>query len=150
MNKLKVGLIGGTGMVGQRFACLLKDHPWFEVTAIAASKRSAGLTYEEAVKNRWKMNEPIPDNVKNIVIQDALDVDKFSSMVDFVFCAISLNKEETKILEENYAKHETPVISNNSANRNVPDVPVLIPEINGNHTDIIEVQKKGLELKEDL
>lgn len=147
MNKLKVGLIGGTGMVGQRFACLLKDHPWFEVTAIAASKRSAGLTYEEAVKNRWKMNEPIPDNVKNIVIQDALDVDKFSSMVDFVFCAISLNKEETKILEENYAKHETPVISNNSANRNVPDVPVLIPEINGNHTDIIEVQKKRLGTK---
>lgn len=147
MNKLKVGLIGGTGMVGQRFACLLKDHPWFEVTAIAASKRSAGLTYEEAIKNRWKMNEPIPDNVKNIVVQDALDVDEFSSMVDFVFCAISLNKKETKMLEENYAKHETPVISNNSANRNVDDVPVLIPEINGNHTDIIEFQKKRLGTK---
>ncbi|AAK78009.1 aspartate-semialdehyde dehydrogenase [Clostridium acetobutylicum] len=147
MNKLRVGLIGGTGMVGQRFACLLKDHPWFEVTLIAASKKSAGLTYEEAVKDRWKMNEPIPEGVKNLIVKDAFDVDEISSMVDFVFCAISLNKEETRLLEEDYAKHEMPVISNNSANRYVQDVPVLIPEINNNHTEIIDIQKKRLGTK---
>lgn len=147
MNKLRVGLIGGTGMVGQRFACLLKDHPWFEVKVIAASKKSAGLTYEEAVKDRWKMNEPIPENVKKIMVKDALDVASVCSEVDFVFCAISLNKEDTKKLEEEYAKHETPVISNNSANRYEKDVPMVIPEINGDHTKIIEAQKKRLGTK---
>lgn len=147
MNKLKVGLIGGTGMVGQRFACLLKNHPWFEVTVIAASKNSAGLTYEDAVKSRWKMNEPIPENVKKLVVKDALSIDEICNEVDFVFCAISLNKEETKKLEEAYAKHETPVISNNSANRYADDVPMVIPEINADHTAIIEAQKKRLGTK---
>lgn len=146
-NKLRVALIGGTGMVGQRFACLLQNHPWFEVKVIAASKRSAGLTYEEAVKNRWKMDEPIPEKLKKLVVEDASDVEKVSSQVDFAFCAISLDKAKTKVLEEEYAKHETPIISNNSANRMVPDVPVVIPEINGDHIKIIEEQKKRLGTK---
>lgn len=146
-NKLKVGILGATGMVGQRFACLLENHPWFEVVLVAASKNSAGLTYEEAVKNRWKMSTPLPEKFKNMVIKDAMNVEEISSQVDFVFCAISLNKAETKILEEEYAKHETPVVSNNSANRGIPDVPVLIPEINGSHAEIIEIQKKRLGTK---
>ncbi|MDD7794459.1 aspartate-semialdehyde dehydrogenase [Clostridium sp. 'White wine YQ'] len=146
-NKLKVGLIGGTGMVGQRLICLLDNHPWFEVKAIAASKKSAGLTYIDAVKNRWKMSSPIPENIKNIVIKDSSEIDDISKEVDFVFCAVSLNKEETKILEENYAKHELPVISCNSANRYIDDVPMLIPEINGHHLDIIGAQKKRLGTK---
>ena len=146
-SKLKVGIIGATGMVGQRFVCLLENHPWFEVTVLAASKSSAGVTYEEAVGSRWKMTTPIPDKYKNMIVKDAFEVEEICSKVDFIFCAISLNKEETKLLEEDYAKHETPVISNNSANRNVEDVPVLIPEINGIHAQIIESQKKRLGTK---
>lgn len=146
-RKLKVGIVGATGMVGQRFVCLLENHPWFEVTVVAASKNSAGITYEEAVKNRWKMNTPIPENIKTLVVKDGLQVEDICKEIDFVFCAISLNKAETKILEEQYAKHETPVISNNSANRYVADVPILIPEINGNHIEIIESQKKRLGTK---
>lgn len=146
-NKLKVGIIGATGMVGQRFACLLENHPWFEVTVLAASKNSAGRTYKEVVENKWKMDIQLPEKYKYMIVKDACEVEEISSMVDFVFCAISLNKEETKLLEEDYAKHETPVISNNSANRNVEDVPMLIPEINGEHAKIIEVQKKRLGTK---
>ena len=146
-NKLKVGIIGATGMVGQRFACLLENHPWFEVVVVAASKRSSGQTYEEAVKDRWKMESPIPEKMKNMIVKDAYEVEEISNMVDFVFCAISLDKEKTKLLEEDYAKHETPVISNNSANRGVEDVPVLIPEINGDHAKVIEAQKKRLGTK---
>lgn len=146
-NKLRVGIIGATGMVGQRFACLLENHPWFEVTVLAASKNSAGITYEEAVGSRWKMTTPMPDKYKSMIVKDAFEVDEICSLVDFIFCAISLNKEQTKLLEEDYAKHETPVISNNSANRNVEDVPVLIPEINGFHAQIIESQKKRLGTK---
>ncbi|MDD6795671.1 MAG: aspartate-semialdehyde dehydrogenase [Clostridiaceae bacterium] len=146
-NKLRVGIIGATGMVGQRFALLLENHPWFEVTVLAASKRSAGQTYEEAVEGRWKMEAPLPEKYKKMVIKDAYEVDEISKEVDFVFCAISLDKAKTKLLEEDYAKHETPVVSNNSANRNVADVPVLIPEINGDHAKIIEAQKKRLGTK---
>ncbi len=146
-DKLKVGIIGATGMVGQRFACLLENHPWFEVTVLAASKNSAGMTYKEAVGNRWKMDTPLPEKYKDMIVRDAFEVEEICNMVDFVFCAISLNKEQTKLLEEDYAKHETPVISNNSANRNVEDVPVLIPEINGVHAEIIEIQKKRLGTK---
>ena len=146
-EKLKVGLIGGTGMVGQRLACLLENHPWFEVTVIAASKNSAGLTYKEAVINRWKMSCSIPENLKLLVIKDSSEIEKISKEVDFVFCAVSLNKSDTKILEEQYAKHEIPVISCNSANRNIEDVPMLIPEINWNHIKVIHSQRKRLGTK---
>ena len=146
-NKLKVGLIGGTGMVGQRLACLLENHPWFEVKLVAASKNSAGLTYEEAVSNRWKMSSPIPENLKKLVIKDSSQIEQISKEVDFVFCAVSLNKKETMLLEEQYAKHEIPVISCNSANRYVEDVPMLIPEINGHHIEIIHAQRKRLGTK---
>lgn len=146
-KKLKVGIIGATGMVGQRFINLLENHPWFEIVVLAASKNSAGVTYEEAVKNRWKMDTEIPEKFKNMIVKDACNVEEISSLVDFVFCAISLNKEETKKLEEDYAKHETPVVSNNSANRGVSDVPVLIPEINSDHMEVIEAQKKRLGTK---
>jgi aspartate-semialdehyde dehydrogenase len=143
-NKLRVGIVGGTGMVGQRLVCLLENHPWFEVKVIVASKRSAGLNYEEAVKDRWKMEGEIPKAVKEIIVKDGIDIDDISSNVDFIFCAVSLSKEVTKILEENYAKHEVPVISCNSANRLVPDIPMVIPEINSDHLYIIEKQKKRL------
>lgn len=143
-DKLKVGLIGGTGMVGQRLICLLENHPWFEVTLIAASKNSAGLTYEQGVKNRWKMTTPIPENIKKVLIRDSSEIEEISREIDFVFCAISLNKNDTKILEEQYALHEVPVISCNSANRNIDDVPMLIPEINGHHIEIINAQRKRL------
>jgi aspartate-semialdehyde dehydrogenase len=146
-QKLKVGLIGGTGMVGQRLACLLENHPWFEVKVIAASKNSAGLTYEQGVKDRWKMNTPIPENLKELIIRDSSDIAEISKEVDFVFCAVSLNKKETKILEEQYAKHEIPVISCNSANRNIEDVPMLIPEINWQHIEVIHAQRKRLGTK---
>lgn len=145
--KLKVGLIGGTGMVGQRLACLLENHPWFEVKVIAASKNSAGFNYEEAMKNRWKMSCPIPEDLKKIVVKDSANIQEISKEIDFVFCAVSLNKEETKILEEQYARHEIPVISCNSANRNIEDVPMLIPEINWNHIEVIEAQRKRLGTK---
>ena len=148
MQKYRVGIIGATGMVGQRFTLLLKDHPWFDVTCVAASPRSAGMTYEAAVCGRWAFeNEPIPQNVAKLVLKDAADVDEIASMVDFVFCAVDMKKDEIKALEERYAKAETPVVSNNSANRLTPDVPMMIPEINGAHAAVIEAQRKRLGTK---
>lgn len=146
-RKFKVGIIGATGMVGQHFLMLLERHPWFEVEVLAASKQSAGKTYEEAVEGRWKMELPLPEQYKKITVEDGEAVDLISSKVDFVFCAISLGKEATRQLEEAYAKAETPVISNNSANRKMGDVPMLIPEINGKHIAVIESQKKRLGTK---
>ena len=143
-NKLKVGIVGGTGMVGQRFITLLENHPWFEVTSIAASGSSAGKTYEEATKNRWKLARPIPDAVKNIVVKDASKITEVAEDVDFVFCAVNMPKDETKALEEAYAKTGTPVVSNNSAHRWTDDVPMVIPEINPQHLEVIEYQKKRL------
>lgn len=146
-RKFKVGIAGGTGMVGQRFALLLESHPWFEVTAIAASPRSAGLPYEEAVKGRWHMERPIPEAMKRIVVQDASDVNGFTSDIDFLFCAVDMDKAETRKLEEDYARADTPVVSNNSANRMTPDVPMLIAEINHAHSAVIESQRKRLRTK---
>lgn len=143
-EKLKVGILGGTGMVGQRFISLLENHPWFEVTTIAASPRSAGKTYEEAVGGRWKMATPMPEAVKNIVVMNVNEVEKVASEVDFVFSAVDMTKEEIKKIEEEYAKTETPVVSNNSAHRWTPDVPMVVPEINAKHFDVIEAQKKRL------
>ena len=143
-EKLKVAVLGGTGMVGQRFISILNNHPWFEVTTIAASPRSAGKTYEESVGDRWKMDEPIPDAIKNIVIKDVEDVKNVASDVDFVFSAVNMSKDEIKHIEEEYAKTETPVVSNNSAHRWTPDVPMIIPEINPEHADVIEYQRKRL------
>lgn len=146
-KKLKVGVIGATGMVGQRFLTLLEDHPYFDVTAVAASSRSASMTYEEAVGNRWKMSTPMPEYVKKMVIIDAEKVDEVAKKVDFVFCAVDMKKEDIIRLEEAYAKAEVPVVSNNSANRWTPDVPMLIPEINDAHLSVIENQKKRLGTK---
>ncbi|CAM3534349.1 aspartate-semialdehyde dehydrogenase [Marinicrinis lubricantis] len=143
-EKLKVGIVGGTGMVGQRFVQLLEEHPWFSVTAIAASAGSAGKTYEESVQNRWKMSGPIPEAVKNIVVQDASKVEEVAGQVDFIFCAVDMKKNEIQALEEAYAKTGTPVISNNSAHRWTPDVPMVIPEINPGHIEVIESQRKRL------
>ena len=143
-NKLRAGIIGGTGMVGQRFVTLLADHPWFQVSAIAASARSAGKTYEEAVGGRWKMTSPMPENVKNIIVKDVKDIEAMSGEVDFVFSAVDMTKEEIRKIEEEYAKAEIPVVSNNSAHRWTPDVPMVIPEINVQHFDVIEHQKKRL------
>lgn len=148
MSKLKVGIIGGTGMVGQRFISLLENHPWFEVVSIAASANSAGKTYEQAVGGRWKMSTPMPDSVKNIVVKDAsLHVKEICAEVDFVFSAVDMKKDEIKKLEEEYAKNETPVVSNNSAHRWTPDVPMLIPEINSDHVKVIDSQRKRLGTK---
>lgn len=143
-EKLRVGILGGTGMVGQRFISLLENHPWFEVVVIAASPRSAGQTYEKAVEGRWKMTTPIPESVKNIVVCDVNEVEKVASQVDFVFSAVDMTKEEIKKIEEEYAKTETPVVSNNSAHRWTKDVPMVVPEINPQHFEIIEAQKKRL------
>lgn len=143
-EKLRAGIIGGTGMVGQRFVQLLVNHPWFEVTAIAASAGSAGKTYEESVSNRWKMDVPIPEQVKHIIVQNAAKVEKVASNVDFVFCAVEMKTEEIKALEEAYAKAGTPVVSNNSAHRWTSDVPMVIPEINPDHLKVIEAQRKRL------
>jgi len=143
-NKLKVGIVGGTGMVGQRFVQLLDGHPWFEVTAIAASAGSAGKTYEQSVQGRWKLDYPIPEAVKNIVVQDASKVEEVASQVDFVFCAVDMKKNEIQALEEAYAKTGTPVVSNNSAHRWTPDVPMVIPEINPGHLEVIAAQRKRL------
>ena len=143
-EKLRVGILGGTGMVGQRFISLLENHPWFEVTTIAASPRSAGKTYEEAVGDRWKMTTPMPEAVKNIVVMNVNEVEKVASSVDFVFSAVDMTKEEIKAIEEEYAKTETPVVSNNSAHRWTPDVPMIVPEINADHVAVIEDQKKRL------
>ena len=143
-EKLRVGILGGTGMVGQRFISLLENHPWFEVVVIAASPRSAGQTYEKAVEGRWKMTTPIPESVKNIVVCDVNEVEKVAAQVDFVFSAVDMTKEEIKKIEEEYAKTETPVVSNNSAHRWTKDVPMVVPEINPQHFEIIEAQKKRL------
>ncbi|EFM12137.1 aspartate-semialdehyde dehydrogenase [Paenibacillus curdlanolyticus YK9] len=131
-------------MVGQRFVQLLDQHPWFQVTAIAASAKSAGKTYEQSVQGRWKLDSAIPEDVKNIVVQDAMDVENFASQVDFIFCAVDMKKDEIKALEEAYAKTGTPVISNNSAHRWTADVPMVIPEINPEHLEVIAAQRKRL------
>ncbi|MBR6696780.1 MAG: aspartate-semialdehyde dehydrogenase [Lachnospiraceae bacterium] len=143
-KKLKVGILGGTGMVGQRFIALLENHPWFEVVLVAASARSAGKTYEEAVEGRWKMSTPMPDAVKKLVVYDINEVETVASQVDFVFCAVDMKKDEIKAIEEAYAKAEVPVVSNNSANRWTKDIPMVVPEINPEHLEVIEAQKKRL------
>ena len=143
-KKLKVGVLGATGMVGQRFIALLENHPWYEVTAVAASPRSAGKTYEEAVGGRWKMTTPMPEGVKNLVVMNVNEVEKVAAGVDFVFSAVDMTKDEIRAIEDAYAKTETPVVSNNSAHRWTPDVPMVIPEINPEHFKVIEFQKKRL------
>ncbi len=146
-KKLKVGVLGATGMVGQRFISLLENHPWFELVCVAASPRSAGKTYEEAVGGRWKMTSPMPENVKKLVVMNVNEVEKVASEVDFVFSAVDMTKEEIKKIEEDYARTETPVVSNNSAHRWTPDVPMIIPEINPEHAKIIEAQRRRLGTK---
>jgi len=145
MKKYKVGVIGGTGMVGQRFVTLMDNHPWFELKVIAASPRSAGKTYEEAVGKRWALEIPMPEMAKNIIVKNAeADVKEIASEVDFVFSAVDMKKEEIKALEEAYAKCECPVVSNNSAHRWTPDVPMVVPEINPEHIEVIKDQRKRL------
>ena len=146
-QKLRVGILGATGIVGQRFITLLENHPWFEVVTLAASPRSAGKTYEEAVGGRWKMDTPMPEAVKKLVVMNVNDVEHVASTVDFVFSAVDMSKDEIKAIEEAYAKTETPVVSNNSAHRWTPDVPMVVPEINPEHFDVIEFQKKRLGTK---
>lgn len=146
-EKLKVGILGGTGMVGQRFISLLENHPWFEVTTIAASPRSAGKTYEDAVGDRWKMDTPMPEAVKKIIVKNVNEVEEVASQVDFVFSAVDMSKDEIKKIEEDYAKTETPVVSNNSAHRWTPDVPMVVPEINPQHMEVIKYQKERLGTK---
>lgn len=143
-KKLRVGILGATGMVGQRFITLLDNHPWFSVVAVAASPRSAGKTYEEAVGDRWKMTTPMPESVKNLVVMNVNEVEKVSAEVDFVFSAVDMSKDEIRAIEEAYAKTETPVVSNNSAHRWTPDVPMVVPEINPEHLDVIPFQQKRL------
>ncbi|MCR5774886.1 MAG: aspartate-semialdehyde dehydrogenase [Lachnospiraceae bacterium] len=144
MDRLKVAILGGTGMVGQRFIALLSDHPWFEVAAIAASPRSAGKTYSEAAGDRWKLETPMPDAVKDMIVKDVSDVAAVAGEVDFCFSAVDMTKDEIKRIEEEYARAETPVVSNNSAHRWTPDVPMLIPEVNPEHAEVIKYQKKRL------
>jgi len=143
-KKLRVGVIGATGMVGQRFLTLLDNHPYYEVTALAASARSAGRTYEEAVGERWKLAAPMPEYAKKMVVMDASQVQDVCAKVDFVFCAVDMPKDQIKALEYEYAKAETPVVSNNSAHRWTEDVPMIIPEVNADHAAIIDAQKKRL------
>ncbi len=143
-QKLRVGILGATGMVGQRFISLLENHPWFEVVTVAASPRSAGKTYEEAVGGRWKMTTPMPEGVKKLEVLNVNEVEKVAATVDFVFSAVDMTKDEIKAIEEAYAKTETPVVSNNSAHRWTPDVPMVVPEINPEHFKVIEFQKKRL------
>lgn len=148
MKNFKVGIIGATGMVGQRFSLLLADHPWFDVVCLAASPRSAGKRYEDAVGKKWAMTQPIPEKLKDIVVMDATgDIEKIASQVDFVFCAVDMPKAEIKALEEAYAKAECPVVSNNSAHRFTDDVPMVVPEINPEHIEIIPAQRKRLGTK---
>jgi len=147
MNKLRAGIIGATGMVGQRFITLIENHPYFEISALAASPSSAGKPYGEAVKGRWKMKTPLSERIAAMEVLNAEDIETVKKNVDFVFCAVNMPKEEIKALEEAYAKAEIPVISNNSAHRGTPDVPMLIPEINYAHSAIIESQKKRLGTK---
>jgi aspartate-semialdehyde dehydrogenase len=146
-KKLKVGVLGATGMVGQRFVTLLADHPWFEVTAVAASASSAGKSYADAVAGRWALGCAVPAATSKLVVADASQVERVASQVDFVFCAVDMAKDATAKLEEDYARAETPVVSNNSAHRWTPDVPMLLPEINHAHMDVIEAQKKRLGTK---
>ena len=147
-KRIRAGIVGATGMVGQRFALLLKDHPWFHVTCVAASARSAGKTYAEAVEGRWAFKDtPIPEAIGQLTVLDAANVEEIAGLVDFVFCAVDMKKDEIRALEERYAKAEIPVISNNSANRHTPDVPMMIPELNGEHAKIIEAQRKRLGTK---
>ena len=143
-KKLRVGILGATGMVGQRFISLLENHPWYEVVTVAASPRSAGKTYEEAVGDRWKMTTPMPEAVKKLVVMNVNEVEKEAASVDFVFSAVDMTKDEIRAIEEEYAKTETPVVSNNSAHRWTPDVPMVVPEVNPEHFDVIEFQKKRL------
>lgn len=148
MKKYKVGIIGATGMVGQRFATILADHPWFEVTVLAASGRSAGKTYKEAVGERWRIADAMPEKLADLIIKDATaDINEIAAAVDFVFCAVDMKKDEIKALEEAYAKAECPVVSNNSAHRGTPDVPMVVPEINADHIKVIEDQRKRLGTK---
>lgn len=148
MKKYNVGIIGATGMVGQKFVSLLENHPWFEVKVLAASSRSANKTYQQAVANRWSMKTSIPQNIKDMLVLDASkDIKKIASLVDFVFCAVDMAKDEVKKLEEDYAKAECPVVSNNSVHRYTKDVPMVIPEINAQHTTIIKAQRKRLGTK---
>ena len=147
MEKCKVGVIGATGMVGQRFLTLLENHPYFEVTALVASPRNAGKTYEQALDGRWKMTTPLPEKYKNMTIISSEDIETVKSLVSFVFCAVNMKKDEVKALEEAYAKAEIPVVSNNSAHRWTPDVPMVIPEVNADHYEVIEAQKKRLGTK---
>ncbi len=144
MKDFRVGIVGATGMVGQRLITLLEDHPWFTVTALAASARSAGLAYAEAVEGRWAMPTPIPHRIGEMKVLDAADVDTVTSQVDFVFCAVNMKKDEIRALEEAYARKECPVMSNNSAHRSCPDVPMIIPELNPHHGAVIETQRKRL------
>ena len=146
-KQYKVGIVGATGMVGQRFVTLLENHPWFKLTVVAASGRSAGKTYEEAVGPRWAMTTPMPESVKKMIVADASKVEEVASQVDFIFCAVNMPKDEIKALEEAYAKAECPVVSNNSANRFTPDVPMVVPEINADHIEIIAAQRKRLGTK---
>jgi len=146
-SKLKVGIVGGTGLVGQRFISLLHDHPWFEIVSISASKNSAGKCYAEAVSGRWKLDIPIPEKISNMIVKNASNVEEIASEVDFIFCAVDMKKEEIKALEEMYAKAETPVVSNNSAHRWTSDVPMVIPELNDGHLAIISCQQKRLGVK---
>ena len=147
MEKLKVGVLGATGMVGQRFLSLLENHEWFDVVCVAASPRSAGKTYEEAVGDRWKLDTPMPEKVKSLIVQDVNEVEKVSSQVDFVFSAVDMTKDEIQAIEEAYAKTETPVVSNNSAHRWTPDVPMVVPEINPEHLEVIKFQQERLGTK---
>lgn len=144
MSKLRAGILGGTGMVGQRFIALLENHPWFEVTVIAASPRSAGKTYEEAVGDRWKMTTPMPEAVKKLVVKDVNEIEDVCKDVDFCFSAVDMTKDEIKAIEEAYAKAETPIVSNNSAHRWTQDVPMVVPELNSDHLELITEQKKRL------
>lgn len=148
MDKYRVGILGATGMVGQRFIALLENHPWFEVVTVAASPRSAGKTYEEAVGGRWKMETPMPEAVKNLIVHNVNEVEEVSSTVDFVFSAVDMSKDEIKAIEEAYAKAETPVVSNNSAHRWTPDVPMVVPELNPEHYEIIKAQRERLGTKQ--
>lgn len=148
MKQYNVGIIGATGMVGQRFATLLENHPWFNVKVLAASPRSAGKTYEEVAGDRWKMAVPMPESMKDMVLLDATaDIEKIAGMVDFCFCAVDMKKDEIKALEEAYAKAECPIVSNNSAHRFTPDVPMVVPEINPDHIEIIKAQRERLGTK---
>lgn len=146
-NKLKVGVVGATGMVGQRFVSLLADHPWFEITTVAASASSAGKAYADAVAGRWALGTPVPATAARMTVVDASQIERVASEVDFVFCAVDMDKAATAKLEEDYARAETPVVSNNSAHRWTPDVPMMIPEINPHHADVIEAQRRRLGTK---